>query len=45
MTCRKNESGDSQKYEVLYKRDQEMTEFIDKFEETKTSILCVPWLP
>lgn len=40
MADRKNaDSGDTQKYEVLYKRDQEMTEFIEKFEETKASIM------
>ena len=31
----KTDSGDSAKYELLFKRDQEMTEFIDRFEEVK----------
>ena len=32
---RKGESGDSQKYEMLFQRDQEMTSFIDSFEKRK----------
>jgi intraflagellar transport protein 74 len=32
---RKNDSGEREKYELLFKRDQEMTEFIDRFQETK----------
>ncbi len=32
---RKDESGDSQKYEKLYQRDREMTEFIESFPTTK----------
>lgn len=36
MEERKGEAGDTKKYEVLYQRDREMTEFIENFEETKT---------
>jgi len=32
---RKGDSGERDKYELLFKRDQEMTEFIDRFEETR----------
>lgn len=32
---RKGEAGDTKKYEVLYQRDQEMTEFIEAFPETR----------
>jgi intraflagellar transport protein 74 len=32
---RRGEAGDSAKYELLFKRDQEMTEFIDRFDEMK----------
>lgn len=32
---RRGEAGDSAKYELLFRRDQEMTEFIDRFEELK----------
>jgi len=32
---RKSEGGDSQKYDVLFERDKEMTAFIDAFEETR----------
>lgn len=32
---RKGDSGDSKKYEVLYQRDKEMTEFIESFDSTK----------
>jgi intraflagellar transport protein 74 len=32
---RRGEAGDSAKYEVLFKRDQEMTEFIDRFPEMR----------
>eukprot|EP00947_MAST-08B_sp_MAST-8B-sp1_P001371 g1371.t1 len=37
---RKGDSSDSQKYEVLFQRDQEMTSFIEKFEETKQADLA-----
>ena len=36
MEERKGEAGDTKKYEVLYKRDKEMTEFIDNFDATRT---------
>jgi len=32
---RRGEAGDSAKYEALFKRDQEMTEFIDRFPDTR----------
>jgi intraflagellar transport protein 74 len=32
---RRGEAGDNAKYEMLFKRDQEMTEFIDRFPEVK----------
>lgn len=32
---KKNPSGEMQKYEILWQKDQEMTEFIDQYEETK----------
>lgn len=32
---RRGEAGDSAKYEMLFKRDQEMTEFIDRFPEMR----------
>ena len=32
---RRGEAGDNAKYEMLFKRDQEMTEFIDRFPETR----------
>lgn len=32
-------SNDAEKYETLFQRDQEMTQFIEKFEETKTKEL------
>jgi phage regulator Rha-like protein len=32
---RRGEAGDSSKYEMLFKRDQEMTEFIDRFNEMR----------
>lgn len=32
---RKGEDGESQKYEVLYRRDQEITEFLERFPEEK----------
>ena len=35
---RKDESGDSQKYEKLYQRDREMSEFIDTFPAQKTKV-------
>eukprot|EP01138_Halocafeteria_seosinensis_P008430 gb/GECG01008615.1/.p1 GENE.gb/GECG01008615.1/~~gb/GECG01008615.1/.p1 ORF type:complete len:393 (+),score=94.45 gb/GECG01008615.1/:1-1179(+) len=35
IEARKGDAGDSQKYETLYKRDQEMTEFIDRFPEMR----------
>lgn len=35
IESRKVDAGDSQKYETLYKRDQEMTEFIDRFPEMR----------
>jgi len=35
MEERKGEAGESHKYEVLYQRDQEMSEFIERFPETR----------
>ena len=35
---RKDESGDSQKYEKLYQRDREMSEFIDTFPAQKAKV-------
>lgn len=32
---RRSEAGDSAKYEALFKKDAEMTEFIDRFEEVR----------
>jgi hypothetical protein len=32
---RRGEAGDANKYEVLFKRDQEMTEFIDRFPDMR----------
>ena len=32
---RRGEAGDSAKYEMLFKRDQEMTEFIDRFPDMR----------
>jgi intraflagellar transport protein 74 len=32
---KKDENSDQQKYEVLFTKDQEMTQFIDSFDETK----------
>jgi len=32
---RKDEGGDQQKYEILFAKDQEMTQFIDSFDEHK----------
>jgi len=34
-----NATSEAQKYEVLYKRDQEMSDFIDKFHVTKEQVL------
>jgi hypothetical protein len=33
--------GDAAKYEVLFKRDQEMTEFIDRFDDFKEKEVCL----
>lgn len=32
---RRGDAGDAAKYELLFKRDTEMTEFIDRFEELR----------
>lgn len=32
---RRGEAGDSAKYELLFRRDQEMTEYIDRYPELK----------
>lgn len=37
---RRGEASDSAKYELLFKRDQEMTEFIDRFEEMRDKELA-----
>ena len=34
-----DDNGDSAKYDLLVKRDQEMTAFMDKFEDTRSSVL------
>ena len=34
-----DDNGDAAKYELLVKRDQEMTAFMDKFEETRNNVL------
>lgn len=34
-----NDNGDQAKYELLQKRDQDMTAFMDKFDETRDGIL------
>ena len=39
MEERKGQAGNTKKYEVLYKRDKEMTEFIDAFDSTRTAAL------
>ena len=31
--------NDAQKYEILYQRDKEMTDFINNFEATRQSVL------
>jgi len=36
---RKGESNDSKKYEVLFQRDKEMSEFIDNFQDTRRAQL------
>jgi intraflagellar transport protein 74 len=33
------DNGDAQKYELLVKRDQEMTAFMDKFDESRANVL------
>ena len=33
------DTGDAAKYEMLQKRDQEMTAFMDKFEESRNDVL------
>jgi len=35
----KNSEQEKQKYEILYQRDKEMTEFIDNFESLRAAVI------
>ena len=35
------DNGDAAKYELLQKRDQDMTAFMDKFDEVNSFFICV----
>lgn len=34
---KKSDENDAQKYEILYQKEKEINEFMEKFEEDKTS--------
>ena len=39
-TVSQEDDGDAAKYDLLVKRDQEMTQFMDKFDETRSAVLA-----